>query len=127
MEKENKKRGFEVIEPPIHNDLDWDYELILKCMEIFKEILENRINDLPNSAKFYLIAMTDKFGGKYPAIGLSADTEDELKLLPDLFKLDEIVTKIYKEELPITLLKEKAENIDTITWEKLKKIGFYRK
>jgi hypothetical protein len=118
---------FQIIEPPIYDELNWDMEIIMKALEYLRQVLPTYLTDLPKNSKYFLFVFRDFLGGEFPAIGVSCDDRKDFEKIPDFFILYDRVEEIIKEEITFEKLKVELEKIQTITWVELKEKKYYPK
>ena len=117
--KEKKQRGYGIIEPPIYEELNWDMELIMSCLEFIRTKLPELFSEFPQGVKYELIPLENPFGEAYPVIGLYSDNPKDLEKLPEFLDLDEQVG-IWLNEIGIEGIKKESKKIKTMNWETLK-------
>ena len=52
---------FQIIEPPIYDELNWDMEIIMKALEYLRQVLPTYLTDLPKNSKYFLFVFRDFF------------------------------------------------------------------
>ena len=120
MSKEEKKpRGYGIIEPAIYEELNWNMDFIVSCLEVIRTQLPELFSEFPKSVKYELIPLGNPFGEPYPVIGLYSDNPKDLEKIPEFLDLDEQVD-IWLNKVGIETLKKDAEKINTVNWETLK-------
>ncbi|WP_124981261.1 hypothetical protein [Nonlabens xiamenensis] len=117
--KEKKPRGYGIIEPAIYEELNWNMDYIVSCLEIIRIKLPELFTEFPKSIKYELIPLGNPFGEPYPVIGLYSDNPKDLEKIPEFLDLDERI-EIWLSEIGIESIKKEAEKIKTISWEALK-------
>lgn len=129
MEKLNKKkepRGYKIIEPPIHEELDWSMEKIMNCLEFIRNELPKIFSHFPKHIEYDLIAMTNFANSTYPVIGVFSIYESDYDNLLDDIYLEQTVENWLKE-FGIKSLIENSKNINVISWKELQKVISYPK
>ena len=117
--EEKKPRGYGIIEPAIYEELNWDMDFIILCLEIIRTKLPDLFSEFPQSVKYELISLGNPFGEPYPVIGLYSDNSKDFEKIPEFLDLDERV-EIWLNEIGIETIKKEAKKIKTISWETLK-------
>ncbi|WP_040254255.1 hypothetical protein [Psychroserpens mesophilus] len=112
-------RGYGIIEPAIYEELNWNMDFIVSCLEIIRTKLPELFSEFPKSVKYELISLENPFGEPYPVIGLYSDNPKDLKEIPEFLDLDER-TEIWLNNIGIETIKNEAKKIKTISWETLK-------
>jgi hypothetical protein len=121
MSKNDKKSYRIILEPSIYEELDWDMDLIVSCLDILRNKVKLSFN-LPATTTYDLFALTNFQGQMYPAIGLS----DALDLGTSLDnhelnnKVDELIINVGLHNI-----RNEAVPGRPLTWTKLKEIGSY--
>ena len=121
--EEKRQRGYGIIEPPIYEELNWNMDFIVSCLEIIRIKLHELFSEFPNSIKYELIPLENPFGEAYPVIGLYSDNPKDLEKIPEFLDLDEQV-EIWLDKIGIETIKKDAEKIKTVNWETLKNKKF---
>jgi hypothetical protein len=117
--------GFTIFEINIYEELNWDYDLIIKYLDYFRINFDRIANIERAKIEVYLIKVVNFIGQDYPAIGLITKNEDDIELL--LNKLQINIERWIKQQGGINELLIEATNIEIINWEILKRIKFYPK
>ncbi len=124
MKRTINKRGYLPVELPFYEKLNWDMNLIISCLDVFRTKLPIWFKYFPTSTEFDLISFENPFGSAYPAIGIRCSREEDFDLLPSFIDLyDELETKMSDDMIEKVI--DEAKGIDSITWEKLKNIKVY--
>src|SRR5690606_25090668 len=116
--EEKKPRGYGIIEPAIYEELNWNMDSIVSCLEIIRIKLPELFSEFPKSIKYELIPLGNPFGEPYPVIGLYSDNPKDLKKIPEFLDLDEQV-QIWLNKIGIETIKNDAKKIKTVDWETL--------
>lgn len=117
-------RGYTLIEPDIYLRLDWDRDLIIKCLEVIRIQMSQIISQKTALIEYDLIAVSNPHGLPYPAIGMHCPTETDWNTLPDISQI-EYLTNQWIEQISLDTLIEKASSIDYIDWEWLRSKGTF--
>jgi hypothetical protein len=112
-------RGYTLIEPDIHRKLNWDLDLIVKCLEVIRLQMPQILSQGAAGVEYDLIAVGNPHGPPYPAIGVHCPKESDLSTIPDWPQIDDI-TNQWVEKMGLDTLKKKAVDIDYIDWDRLK-------
>ncbi|WP_149229117.1 hypothetical protein [Flavobacterium nitrogenifigens] len=80
-------KDFTPIEPDIYEKLNWDYDLIVLCLEYIRTEIHTILETESDKIETFLISFSNFLGQNYPAIGIrnKSDTEDCINL--DFLKL----------------------------------------
>lgn len=117
----------QIIEPPIYDELNWNMELIMKALEYLRQNLSKYLTEIPKSAKYFLHEFEGKFGNPYPLIAVGCRDSKEFDKIPSFNKLFERVNEIVTKEITIEKLKREIIDVNSITWEELKKEKYFPK
>ena len=117
--EEKKPRGFGIIEPAIYEELNWNMDLIVSCLEVIRTQLPKLFTELPKSVKYEIIPFGNPFGESYPVIGLYSDNPKDLEKIPEFLDLDEQVD-IWLKIIGIETIKQESKKIKVMSWETLK-------
>ncbi|KAF2340139.1 hypothetical protein [Flavobacterium nitrogenifigens] len=111
-------KDFTPIEPDIYEKLNWDYDLIVLCLEYIRTEIHTILETESDKIETFLISFSNFLGQNYPAIGIrnKSDTEDCINL--DFFEVNEKIEK-WILSVGIETLKHKAQNITYINWKTL--------
>ncbi|TDQ25725.1 hypothetical protein [Tenacibaculum caenipelagi] len=122
--EEKTTRGYKIIEPAIYEELNWNMDSIVSCLEIIRTKLPELFTEFPKSIKYEIIPLGNPFGEPYPVIGLYSDNLEDLKKIPDFLDLDEEV-EIWLNKIGIETIRKESEKIKVMSWETLKNINTY--
>jgi len=114
-----KPRGYGIIEPSIYEELNWNMDCIVSCLEIIRTKLPELFSEFPKSVKYELIPLGNPFGEPYPVIGLYSDNPKDLEQIPKTLNLDERI-EIWLNEIGIETIKKEAGKSKITSWETLK-------
>ncbi|WP_394751100.1 hypothetical protein [Spongiimicrobium salis] len=117
--EEKKPRGYGIIEPPIYDELNWNMDSIVSCLEIIRTKLPELFTEFPESIKYELIALGNPFGEPYPVIGFYSDNPKDLREIPEFLDLYEEI-EVWLNKIGMNTIKKESEKIKTINWEMLK-------
>jgi hypothetical protein len=117
--KETKKRGYGIIEPAIYEELNWNMDSIVACLEIIRIKLPELLKEFPESIKYELIPLENPFGESYPVIGYYTENPEDFNKILELLDLDEEI-EIWLNKIGIETIKRESEKIKTMSWETLK-------
>ena len=122
----NQEKGYLIVEPPIHEELNWDMDLIIKCLEVIRNLIPKKFVEFPESLEYDLLAMTNFTGSTYPVIGIYSRNKNDFKDIPDFNDLFDIIEKWIKE-IGLEHIKREALKTKVISWESLKEMKTYPK
>ncbi|MEN2400857.1 hypothetical protein GKZ90_0013815 [Flavobacterium sp. MC2016-06] len=122
---ENAKKGYIPIEPDIHGKLNWDYDLIVSCLEYIRTEIPNILEINGNDVYVFLVSFYNFLGQNYPAIGIRCKSNLKEPIALDFFEMDEKVENWLANLGGIENLIEKSKNIKTIDWKTLEKFKEY--
>lgn len=115
---------FTPLEPPIYEALEWDMDLILRCLEVIRREMPALASGLvPEESQFAIFAMPrGKFpGGSYPVLGVvQFDPDIETPYLAIEAKIRTWFLGIGKDGLI-----SRAASMQTPTWQELKETGYF--
>lgn len=119
-----KSRGYAIIEPEIYEELNWNMDMIMSCLEVIRRRMPELFSELPKSVQYELIPYGNPFGEPYPVIGIYSDIAADQKKIPGFIDLYERVEN-WLNKIEIATIKEEAQSIKVIDLEVLKnrKIG----
>lgn len=111
-------RGYTLIEPDIHSKLNWDLDLIVKCLEVIRLHMPEIISkDIPG-IEYDLIAVGNPHSPPYPAIGMYCPEETDLNSIPDWPQVDDRINQ-WVQQIGLSVLIEKAYDVKYIDWKGL--------
>jgi hypothetical protein len=110
--------GYSLLEPDIYTKLNWDLDLIVKCLELTRIQMPQIIPQGAAGIEYDLIAVGNHHGSPYPAIGMHWPKETDWNTVPDCQQVDDFVDQ-WVEQIGLDGLIEKAVNVKYIDWEKL--------
>ncbi|MBA9077932.1 hypothetical protein [Rufibacter quisquiliarum] len=120
----DKSRGYLPVELPFYDKLNWDMNLIISCLDVFRVQLPIWFENFPKSAEYDLLSFEKPHGPPYPVIGIYCEDDKDFKSLPSFIEIfDNLELKMTKEMIEEVINESKI--IKSITWEELKKIGVY--
>ena len=123
----NFNKGYIPIEPDIYDTLNWDYDLIVLCLEFIRNEIPNIINIEPEKVEVFLVSFCNFVGQNYPAIGIRSKPEFEEVIKLDFFKIEEQIESWLTNIGGIEFLKENTKNIKGIDWKTLEELKEYPK
>ena len=112
-------RGYTIIESDIYSKLDWNLDLIVKCLEVIRVQMPHIVSAGAVGIEFDLIAVGNPQGPPYPAIGMHCPVETDLNTVLDLPQIDDKVNQ-WVRQTGLNELVEKASAIQYIDWERLR-------
>lgn len=112
-----EKEGFTIVEPNVYKALHPNNDLIVRCLEYIRINIKDILKDEDTLA--YLISGHNFLEQNYPMIGLKSEL--------DFFVIDDLVDKWLKDIGGVDELLKKSAEIESITWEELKKYKVYPK
>lgn len=121
-----KNLGYFIAEPPIYEPLNWDLDLIVKCLEVLRHKIPAEFKQLPKSLEYDLLRLRNPHGLPYPVIGMYTPIEEDWKKIPDWFEFYDTVEKWIKT-LDLDDLKAAAAQLEVLTWDELEKQGKHPK
>jgi hypothetical protein len=123
--EKNYGKGFLPIETEIHEKLNWDYDLIVKCLNYLRIELPNILKIEKEKIEIFLASISNFFDQKYPVIGIriKSDFVEEVKI--DFFDIEEKIEIWIETNGGIEKLTEKSKNFKSISWEKLNELKEY--
>ena len=110
-------RAYMLIEPPIYIELEWNLDLIVKCLEVLRLKMPQIIVEYD---EYDLISVGNPHGKPYPAIGWFSISGREL----DFFEVEEKVEQFIQNIGLENLIKE-SQTIDYIDWHSLEMDKIY--
>lgn len=121
---ENSIKGYTPIEPYIYDQLNWDYDLIVSCLEYIRNEIPAILNVDKNNIEVFLVSFSNFLGQKYSVIGIR--TKENLIEIIDLdpFEIEEKIEN-WIANLGIENLKQKAKDITYIDWKTLESLKEY--
>ena len=124
---ENIKKAYTPIEPDIYDKLNWDYDLIVLCLEYIRLEIPNILKIERDKVEVFLVSFYNFLGQNYPVIGIrnKSDLIETINL--DFFEIEEQVENWLANIGGIENLKQKAENIRYIDWKTLESLKEYPK
>jgi hypothetical protein len=111
-------RGYCLIEPDIYEKLNWDIDLIVKCLEVIRMHMPQIIPEVTTATEYDLIAISNPHGPPYPAIGIYCHKKADWDNLPDWQEVNNLADR-WVEQISINRLVEEAEAVNYINWEEL--------
>lgn len=117
--------GFQVIEPPIYEELSWNMENIMKALEYIRQRLPEYLIDFPSSAKYYLIHYGDFLGNSYPAIGIRCDEKSDSEKIPSFVELYDRIQVWINKELTLERIILESKKIKILSWNELKEQNYF--
>jgi hypothetical protein len=110
-----------LIEPEIYYPLEWDYDIIVRCLEVIRLALPEILAEGSESIEYDLVAVNNPFGSPYPVIGIS---DPCLLIKIDWIEINNKVNRWF-HDTGLDNIKSKAENIHHINWERLNIISTF--
>ncbi len=86
---ENLRKGFIPIEPDIYERLNWDYDLIVLCLEYIRNEIPNILKIDQDKVEVFLVSFSNFLGEAYPAIGIRNKFDLDETIILDFFEIDE--------------------------------------
>jgi hypothetical protein len=117
-------RAYTLIEPDIGEKLNWDLDLIVKCLEVIRIKMPQILPQAATGTEYDLIAVGNPQGSPYPAIGVYCPEESDWVTLPDWPQINDI-TNQWIQKLDFDRLREKAVDAHYIDWNKLTSLGTF--
>ncbi len=124
---ENVNKGYIPIEPDIYEKLNWDYDLIVLCLEYIRTEIPNILKIESDKIEVFLVSFDNFLGQNYPAIGIrnKSDLAESINL--DFFEIDEKIENWLANIGGVENLKQKAKNIKCVDWKTLENLKEYPK
>jgi hypothetical protein len=116
---EDNNNGYIPIELDIYDSLNWDFDLIIKCLEYIRNEIPNILKIESDKIDVFLVSFHNFIGETYPSIGIRNKTGSE-KIILEYFDIEEEIEKWLSNFGGIEKLKLKSENIKCTDWETLK-------
>ncbi len=112
-------RNYTLIEPEIYITLNWNLDLIVKCLEVIRSQIPQIISDTSAGTEYDLLVVANPHGPAYPGIGMYCSKEAIFD--QEGYNSFEINTKIneWVQQTGITSILAKACEVDYIDWQKL--------
>lgn len=117
----NSNKGFTPIEPDIYDKLNWDYDLIVLCLEYIRTEIHTILEVEGDKIDVFLISFSNFLGQSYPAIGIRNKSDEKESSNLDFFELDEKIER-WILSIGIENLKQKAQNISCVNWKTLQNL-----
>lgn len=124
---DNIKKGYTPIELNIYDKLNWDYDLIVSCLEYVRNQIPNILKIEHDKVEVFLASFHNFLGQNYPVIGIrdKIDLMETVDLDPS--EIEEKVENWLSDIGGIENLKQKAKNIKCIDWKTLESVKEYPK
>lgn len=119
--------GYTPIEPNIYEKLNWDYDLIVLCLEYIRTEIPNILKIEANNIEVFLVSFYNFLGQNYPVIGIRNKSELTESTNLDFFEIDEEIEKWLENLGGIENLKQRAKDIKCIDWKTLESLKEYPK
>lgn len=126
LEKNNEK-GFTPIETEIHEKLNWDYDLIVICLNYIRIEIPNILNIENDRIEVFLASIHNFMGQNYPVIGIRVKTDFVELIDINFFDIEEKIENWIEKIGGIERLKEESINFKSINWETLEELIEYPK
>lgn len=122
---DNIKKGYTPIELDIYEKLNWNYDLIVLCLEYIRNQIPNILKIEQDKIEVFLVSFHNFLGQSYPIIGIR-DKVDLMKILQlDPLEIEEKVENWILNNGGIENLKQKAKDIQCIDWKTLESLKEY--
>jgi len=122
---DNIKKGYTPIELNIYDKLNWNYDLIVSCLEYIRNQIPNILKIEHDKVEVFLASFHNFLGQNYPVIGIR-DKIDLMEIVDlDPFEIEEKVENWLSDIGGIENLKRKAKNIKCIDWKTLQSLKEY--
>ncbi|MDP5200075.1 hypothetical protein [Flavobacterium sp. DG2-3] len=115
----NNNEGFTPIEPDIYEKLNWNYDLIVLCLEYIRSEIHTILET--DKIDTFLISFSNFLGQNYPAIGIRNKSNIQEPINLDIFEVEEKIEK-WILNVGIENLKYKAQNISYVNWNTLQNL-----
>lgn len=126
LEKNNEK-GFTPIETELHQKLNWDFDLIVKCLNYIRVEIPNILDIEIDRIEVFLASITNFVGQNYPVIGIRVKPDFAKLIVIDFFEIEEKIEKWIEKIGGIEKLIEKSINFKSINWKSLEELNEYPK
>ena len=107
------------IELDIYDSLNWDYNLIIQCLEYVRNEIPDILKIERDKVHVFLVSFQNFIGQSYPAIGIRNKTNSK-EIILEYFEIEEKIENWLSNFGGIDKLKLKSKNIKCIDWESLK-------
>lgn len=118
------KRQYQIVEPPIYEELNWDMDLIVSCLEVIRLKLPQKFQDFPKGLEYDLLSLENAHGSVYPVIGIHASNQEDYKQIPDFHNLYDMV-ELWISEMGVESIIKEARDVIALSWNDLEKRGIY--
>ena len=126
MNNTSDNRRYLPVELPFYEQLNWDMNVIISCLDVFRVKLPLWFKEFPKTAEYDLICLENSHGSSYPAIGIHCTRNEDFNLLPSFINLYDDLERKMTDEMIKEIVNE-SKMIESISWEELKKIKVYAK
>ncbi|WP_378411026.1 hypothetical protein [Rhodocytophaga aerolata] len=118
-------RNYTLIEPEIYSTLNWNLDLIVKCLEVIRSQMPQIISEDSASIEYDLLVVHNPHGPAYPGIGMYCP--EKATFTRERYESFEINTKIndWVQQTGITTILAKACEIEYIDWQQLTRLQTY--
>jgi hypothetical protein len=113
----NSNKGYTPIEPDIYDKLNWDYDLIVQCLEYIRNEIPNILKIEDNKVDVFLVSLCNFLGQNYPAIGIRCKSNLKDLVDFDFFEIDEKIETWLDSIGGVESLKQKSKGIKCIDWK----------
>lgn len=120
-----RMKNYTLIEPEIYSTLNWNLDLIVKCLEVIRSEMPQIISEDSASIEYDLLVVHNPHGPAYPGIGMYCSKEATFN--QEGYNSFEINTKIneWVQQTGITSIITKACEVDYIDWQQLTSLQRY--
>ncbi|MDP5200080.1 hypothetical protein [Flavobacterium sp. DG2-3] len=113
--------GFTPIELNIYEKLNWDYDLIVICLECIRREIPVILNVDSDDIEVFLISFNNFLEQSYPAIGIRGKSD----MIGNVFDIEEKIENWIIDLGGIENLKLKTANLECPDWKLLQNIKKY--
>jgi hypothetical protein len=116
------KNGFIPIEIELHEKLNWDFDLIIQCLNCIRLELPLILNIDKQFIEVFLTTITNFIGNNYPVIGIRIKADFLNLVVIDVFEIEEKIEIWIKKNGGLEELKKVSKKLETINWFLLQEI-----
>lgn len=125
--KGSNNYGYTPIETNIYEKLNWDFDLIVLCLEYIRIELPTILKIEEDKIETNLVSFYNFLGQNYPVIGIRDKYSFNDALAIDVIDIHEKIDAWLTNLGDIDNLVQKAKNIQYIDWKTLQQIKEYPK
>lgn len=120
-----RMRNYTLIEPEIYSTLNWNLDLIVKCLEVIRSQMPQIISEDSATIEYGLLVVHNPHRPAYPGIGMYCP--EKAIFDQEGYNSFEINTKVndWVQKTGITPILAKACEIEYIDWQQLTRLQTY--